>query len=648
MLRSHYPLHPYFHELADRMGFLVWSEIPMYAIKTELPQERDRAQDRRERAARQHPGQRQPPVGRRRGRSATSCRRGPARCRATTCAARPTRPARSTRRGRSPTPSPATPAPAARPSTRRSTSSASTSTSAGTRARTGRSPTARCSASTSTAVRACYPNKGDHRSPSSARRPTAAARSRRRARSSSSQDFINYHLGVYNYEALAERRAVLDAEGVPRPARVGRRQPAARSRPSTRRPSSTSTACASPAFTDLQRGYQAVDQYPGQPCAGAFGRTALPSNAAMANESTRLNATVREIEGSRANRRLRREGRVPAVLYGGGDEPVALSVDAARAAPRAARRRARCSSSTVDGQTQNAVVKDLQRHPVRDEAMHIDFVRVRMDVAIQSIVTLELVGAEEAPGIDEGGVLEQQLREVNVEALPGDIPETIEHDVSQPGDGRDRARSPTSPRRTASRSSTTPRLVVASITLPRLEVETDEAETETELVGEGEEGAEGEAAEGESAEGAGRGRLRVVRLRQRVTLLRALRPPGLGAGRLARRRPGEPRAPATRGRRTTWASRSPTRSRAAGTSRRRRRSSTASLTEGRTGPGGPRVARPAAADVHERGRPLGRPRPRRVHASTTSRACSSCTTRSTCRSATSAPASAAAWPATTA
>jgi large subunit ribosomal protein L25 len=148
----------------------------------------------------------------------------------------------------------------------------------------------------------------------------------------------------------------------------------------------------------------------------------------MANEKTRLNATAREIEGSRSNRRLRRAGRVPAVLYGGDGEPVHFSVDA-----RELRHALHASGAVIelalDGDTATAVVKDQQRDPVRGDALHLDFVRVRMDQAIQAVVTLELVGADEAPGTSEGGVLEQQTRELNVEALPGDIPEAIQHDA---------------------------------------------------------------------------------------------------------------------------------------------------------------------------------------------------------------------------
>lgn len=218
----------------------------------------------------------------------------------------------------------------------------------------------------------------------------------------------------------------------------------------------------------------------------------------MANESTRLNATVRDIEGSRANRRLRREGSVPAVIYGGDAEPVALKVDS-RELRQALHGAGAVLEIAVGDETQTAVVKDIQIHPVRNEALHIDFVRVRMDVAIHSIVTLELVGAEDSPGIDEGGVLEQQLREVNVEALPGDIPESIQHDVSNLEMGATVTVADLSAPDGVTILDETD-IVVASVTLPRLEVETDEAETETELVGEG---AEGEAADGSSDDAAG-------------------------------------------------------------------------------------------------------------------------------------------------
>jgi len=214
------------------------------------------------------------------------------------------------------------------------------------------------------------------------------------------------------------------------------------------------------------------------------------------SEATRLNATPREIHGSREVRRLRRSGRVPGVLYGGDGGPVPFDVDA-RELRHALHASGAVLEVAIDGQTATAVVKDAQRHPVRGETMHVDLLRVRMDVAIHATVLLDITGSEDAPGVKEGGVLEQIMRELNVEALPGDIPESILFD----GSGLEAGATVTLDQITAPANVKLldePDTVVATITAPRLEVETeDEIETETELVGEGEEAPEGEAAEGE-------------------------------------------------------------------------------------------------------------------------------------------------------
>jgi large subunit ribosomal protein L25 len=218
----------------------------------------------------------------------------------------------------------------------------------------------------------------------------------------------------------------------------------------------------------------------------------------MASQQTRLNAQPRTVDGSRAVRRLRREGRVPGVLYGGTGDPVAFDVDA-RELRHALQARGAVLEVVVGDETTPAVLKDAQRHPVRGETMHIDLVRVRLDVAIHAMVILELTGVEDAPGVKEGGVLEQPVRELNVEALPTDIPESITFDASNLAIAATVALSEiTAPSKVTLLDD--PDTVVATIVAPRLEVETeDEIETETELVGE--EGAEGEAAaEGEGGE----------------------------------------------------------------------------------------------------------------------------------------------------
>src|SRR3954466_15625270 len=150
----------------------------------------------------------------------------------------------------------------------------------------------------------------------------------------------------------------------------------------------------------------------------------------MATQATKLTLTLREPRSSRATRRLRREGQVPGVIYGGGEDPVAFQVDE-RELRHALAARGAVLELAIGAATTPAVLKDAHYHPVRGETLHVDFLRVRLDVAIHAVVLLDLVGAEEAPGVKEGGVLEQVTRELNIEALPGDIPESIQHDVSQ-------------------------------------------------------------------------------------------------------------------------------------------------------------------------------------------------------------------------
>ena len=215
-------------------------------------------------------------------------------------------------------------------------------------------------------------------------------------------------------------------------------------------------------------------------------------------ESTKLNVVRREIERSRATRRMRREGRVPAVIYGGGGDPLPISVDA-RELRHALHAAGAVVELALDGETTNAVLKDSQWDPVRGDTWHVDFLRVRMDVAIQSTVTLELTGAEDAPGADEGGVLEQQLRELNIEALPGDIPESITHDVSALElNGTVHVSDLSAPGGVTILDD--PETTIASLTPPRLEIEgDDELETEVGIVGEG--AGEGEGAEGDATPG---------------------------------------------------------------------------------------------------------------------------------------------------
>jgi large subunit ribosomal protein L25 len=230
----------------------------------------------------------------------------------------------------------------------------------------------------------------------------------------------------------------------------------------------------------------------------------------MASQSTKLSISARDVSNSRATRRLRREGQVPGIIYGGGEDALSFAVDE-RELRHALAARGAVVELELDGKATVAVLKDAQRHPVRGHTMHVDFLRVRLDVAIHSVVALELIGGEDAPGTIEGGVLEHVTREVNIESLPTDIPERLQLDVSGMQVNDTMFLSSVSAPQGVTILDDLEETVVATLTPPKLQAELEaldeEAalEQETELVGEGEAPAEeeGEAAEGEGESGGG-------------------------------------------------------------------------------------------------------------------------------------------------
>jgi large subunit ribosomal protein L25 len=222
------------------------------------------------------------------------------------------------------------------------------------------------------------------------------------------------------------------------------------------------------------------------------------------SETTGLTVEEREPGGSRAARRLRREGKVLGVVYGGGEDPISFMVDARVLRLALAHRGAVLDLRIGSAGGTPVVVKEQTHHPVTGETVHLDLLRVRLDQAIQATVVLELVGGDDAPGVKEGGVLEQVTRELTVEALPTEIPDSLQHDVSTLVIGDtvtlDALKAPSSVKLVDD-----PETVIATLSPPKLQLEEEpELEEETALVGEGKEAAEGEEA-AEGAEGAAEG-----------------------------------------------------------------------------------------------------------------------------------------------
>jgi large subunit ribosomal protein L25 len=222
----------------------------------------------------------------------------------------------------------------------------------------------------------------------------------------------------------------------------------------------------------------------------------------MANTTTKLNVSSRSAEGSRAARRLRRSGRVPGVVYGGGAEAVGVDVDARELRLALAASGAVLDLSVDGAKATPVVLKESQRHPVRGQTTHVDLLRVRLDEKIRAIVPLELEGAEESPGVKEGGVLEQITRELEVEALPTAIPESIVHVVSEMDIGETIILSAVVVPEGVTVLNDLEETVVATLSPPRLQTEsTEDIEAETEVVGEAAAEQDGEGGDAESSSG---------------------------------------------------------------------------------------------------------------------------------------------------
>ncbi len=147
-----------------------------------------------------------------------------------------------------------------------------------------------------------------------------------------------------------------------------------------------------------------------------------------------LTGELREDQGKGASRRLRREGKVPAILYGGGKEPRKLAIDHDTLMHQLDHEAffTHILNIKVGKVEQDAILKDIQRHPAKRQVMHLDLQRVVEGQEIRMTVPFHLKGEEVAPGVKlEGGAISQVMSDVDIVCMPKDLPEYIEIDVSE-------------------------------------------------------------------------------------------------------------------------------------------------------------------------------------------------------------------------
>ena len=153
----------------------------------------------------------------------------------------------------------------------------------------------------------------------------------------------------------------------------------------------------------------------------------------MSAETFEVIAQRRADKGKGASRRLRRNGHVPGVVYGGQGEAVAIQLDHSELQMHLGHEAfySHILALKLDGTTEQVILKDLQRHPFKLRVIeHVDFQRIEAGKPIHVHVPIHFVGEDEAPGRREGGVITHHLTDVTVECLPRDLPEYLEIDVS--------------------------------------------------------------------------------------------------------------------------------------------------------------------------------------------------------------------------
>jgi len=220
----------------------------------------------------------------------------------------------------------------------------------------------------------------------------------------------------------------------------------------------------------------------------------------MSSERATLTATPRSEFGSRTSKRLRRDGKVPGVVYSDGKEATTFQVESRDARVILGEGHALFDLQIEGSDAVPVVVKEQQHHPVRGDLQHLDLQQVDLNQAIQAEVVVELTGDDVSPGVKQGGVLEQVTREVTVEALPTEIPDSLTLDVSEMEiNDTITLESLTAPDGVTLVADDFAEVTLVTLSPPRVEAEPEtDVESEPEVVGE--ESSDEAAEEGDSGE----------------------------------------------------------------------------------------------------------------------------------------------------
>jgi large subunit ribosomal protein L25 len=151
------------------------------------------------------------------------------------------------------------------------------------------------------------------------------------------------------------------------------------------------------------------------------------------SESMQVNAMARDDRGKGASRRLRRQGLVPAIVYGGHEEPRAISVKHNELIQQLGKEAFYSSllDLDIDGNLSKVVLKDLQRHPAKPFILHVDFMRVSSGEKLRMLVPLHFENEATSLGVKKGGQVSHNVTEIEISCLPADLPEFIVVDISE-------------------------------------------------------------------------------------------------------------------------------------------------------------------------------------------------------------------------